>query len=154
PAALGLPDLMEMFDLILEEVWRGGTGDPSEPHRFLASLPFDIYVTTNPDNLLAKALTNTPLSSGGANKSPVVELCRWNDSISRLPSIYQEEPTYWPDKSRPLVYHLFGRISKPEPMVPQQGRYADMLRTVVLTEDDYFDFLIGITSNKDLIPEA
>ena len=24
--------------------------------------------------------------------------------------------------------------------------------SVVLTEDDYFDFLIGVTSNKDLIP--
>jgi CHAT domain-containing protein/SIR2-like protein len=158
PSDLELQDLMEMFDLLLEEVWRGRKDDPSEPHRFLASLPFDIYVTTNPDNLLDKALTNTRLPSNKAYKSdykrPMVEMCRWNDSISRLPSSYQEEPNYWPDKSRPLVYHLFGRISKPEPMVGRQARYADLLRTVVLTEDDYFDFLIGATSNKGLIPEA
>jgi SIR2-like domain len=37
-----------------------------------------------------------------------------------------------------LVYHLFGRLCE--------------LDSLVLTEDDYFDYLIGVTSNKDLIP--
>ncbi|WP_366524528.1 SIR2 family protein [Nannocystis sp.] len=43
-----------------------------------------------------------------------------------------------PDVARPLVYHLFGRL--------------DARDAMVLTEDDYFDFLIGVTGNRDLIP--
>jgi hypothetical protein len=36
------------------------------------------------------------------------------------------------------VYHLFGRLHEPD--------------SLILTEDDYFDYLIGVTSGKDLIP--
>jgi hypothetical protein len=37
-----------------------------------------------------------------------------------------------------LIYHLFGNLRQHH--------------SVVLTEDDYFDYLIGVTSNRDLIP--
>ncbi len=37
------------------------------------------------------------------------------------------------------MYHLFGRLRYPE--------------SLVLTEDDYFDYLIRATSNKELIPK-
>jgi hypothetical protein len=40
----------------------------------------------------------------------------------------------------PLVYHLFGRLQVPE--------------SLVLTEDDYFDYLIGMTKRDDIIPPA
>ncbi len=40
----------------------------------------------------------------------------------------------------PLVFKIFGELSHPE--------------SIVLTEDDYFDFLIGATRNKNLIPTA
>lgn len=103
----------------------------TEPHRVLAGLPFAVYITTNPDALLESALREV-------GKSPESEICRWNVDLETLPSIYDKEPDYRPDVSRPLVYHLFGRLSQPE--------------SVVLTEDDYFDYLIGVTSNKDLIP--
>lgn len=103
----------------------------TEPHRVLASLPFAVYITTNPDTLLESALKE-------AGKSPESEICRWNSDLLTLPSIYDNEPDYRPDVNRPLVYHLFGLLSVPD--------------SVVLTEDDYFDYLIGVTSNKDLIP--
>jgi len=103
----------------------------TEPHRVLASLPFSIYVTTNPDTLLESALTE-------AGKAPVSEICRWNSDLEGLPSIYDKQPDYRPDVNHPLVYHLYGKLAQPE--------------SVVLTEDDYFDYLIGVTSNKDLIP--
>jgi hypothetical protein len=38
------------------------------------------------------------------------------------------------------VFHLFGQLGDPE--------------SLVLTEDDYFDYLIGVTSNISLIPEV
>ena len=102
-----------------------------EPHQVLAGLPLSIYITTDVTNLLADALT-------AAGKEPQVELCRWNEDIAQLPSIYDQEPNYRPDDKRPLVYHLFGRLHEPD--------------SLILTEDDYFDYLIGVTSNKDLIP--
>jgi hypothetical protein len=105
--------------------------DPAEPHRVLAQLPMSIYITTDPSNLLAEALV-------AAGKEPQVELCRWNEDVELLPSIYDDEPSYRPDVQRPLVYHLFGQIREPD--------------SLVLTEDDYFDYLIGVTRDKDLIP--
>ena len=55
--------------------------DPGEPHQVLAGLPFRLYLTTSPNNLLAEALT-------AAGKEPQVELCRWNDTVAQFPSIY------------------------------------------------------------------
>jgi hypothetical protein len=101
--------------------------------RTLASLPLPTYITTNPSSLLADALV-------GAGKQPVVELCRWNDDVEQIASIFDadREPAYRPTAERPLVYHLFGRLSVPD--------------SLVVTEDDYFDYLIGVTSRNDLIP--
>ncbi|MGH2520983.1 MAG: CHAT domain-containing protein [Anaerolineales bacterium] len=105
----------------------------NEPHKILAQLPLPIYITTNVDNLMAAALKE-------AGKDPQVLLCPWNDYVEQAESIYDKEPDYRPTPERPLVYHLFGRLSEPD--------------SVVLTEDNYFDFLIGVTSNKELIPSG
>jgi hypothetical protein len=107
--------------------------DPGEPHLVLASLPVRIFVTTDPTSLLARALEK-------AGKHPVEEFCRWNEDVEWAPSIYDAEPTYSPSVERPLVYHLLGRLDEP--------------RSLVITEDDYFDFLIGATKRNDLIPTS
>ncbi len=107
--------------------------DPADPYRVLADMPFPIYLTTNLSNLLTEALR-------AAGKDPQVEICRWNEDIEMLPSIYDDEPDYQPSVERPLVYHLFGIADEPV--------------SLVLTEDDYFDFLIGVSANRDLIPIA
>lgn len=54
-------------------------------------------------------------------------------------SIYETNPDYQPTVEQPLVYHLFGHVK--------------LLDSIVLKEDDYFDYLIGVTSNKDAIPD-
>ena len=104
-----------------------------EPYKVLAQLPLPIYITTNPGSLLTDALRE-------AGKDPQVVLCPWNEYIEQSDSIYDREPDYFPTSERPLVYHLFGVLDEPD--------------SVVLTEDDYFDYLIGVTSNKDLVPTA
>ncbi|MCB0152816.1 MAG: SIR2 family protein, partial [Caldilineaceae bacterium] len=106
----------------------------------LARLPLPIYVTTNPGNLLSNALREVEVTVNGQHrcKEPVVEVCRWNDSLATLPSIFEEDRDYRPSVERPLVFHLFGRLDEPE--------------SLVVTEDDFFDYLIGVTSNNDLIP--
>ena len=106
---------------------------PYEPHKALAELPLPLFITTNPDVLLTSALKD-------AGKDPQVVLCPWNEYIEQVESIYDREPDYFPTPERPLVYHMFGRIDEPD--------------SIVLTEDDYFNFLIGVTGNKDLIPSV
>jgi len=107
--------------------------NPADAYKVLAELPFTIYISTNASNLLEEALR-------AAGKDPQVELCRWNEDLEQLPSIYDDEPDYQPTAERPLVFHLFGTGDEPD--------------SLVLTEDDYFDFLIGVSTNKDLIPIA
>jgi hypothetical protein len=53
-------------------------------------------------------------------------------------SVFERERGYRSSTDRPMVYHLFGHHARP--------------RSLVITEDDYFDFLIGVTRDKDLVP--
>ena len=134
-------DLQEApLTTVLSEVGAKFRADnPSEPHAVLASLPLSIYITTTPDNLLTEALR-------AAGKDPQVEICPWNDDLARLPSVFDKKrkPPYKPTKKQPLVYHLFGRFKDPD---------SDEPDSLVLTEDDYFDYLIGVTRNRELIPK-
>lgn len=103
----------------------------AEPYKVLASLPLPVYITTNWNNLLSAALKEV-------GKDPQILLCPWNDYVEQLLANF--DPGFKPTVERPLVYHLFGKLSDPE--------------SVVLTEDNYFDYLIGVTRNKDLIPSV
>jgi len=102
---------------------------PDDSYKLLAQLPYRIYVTTNLESLLESTLEE-------AGREPYVVLAPWNqyteDKILKL------DPNYEPDPDRPLVYHLFGRLAEP--------------KSVVLTEDNYFDYLLGVSRNNDLIP--
>jgi hypothetical protein len=96
--------------------------NPNESHQILARLNCPVYLTTNPDDLLADALRAN-------GRAPREELCPW-----RLASALADDgsaPPAAPTAAQPLVYQLFGRL-----------RDMDSL---VLTEDDYFNYLIGIT---------
>ena len=103
-------------------------GNPLDGYKILAGLPLPLYITVNQDSLLEDALRE-------AGKTPTTLLCPWNEYIEGKLENYKAEPT----EQTPLVFHLFGRWDEPD--------------SVVLTEDNYFDFLIGVTGNKSLIPE-
>jgi hypothetical protein len=106
--------------------------NPADPHKVLAELPFPIYVTTSFGNLLTEALK-------AAGKAPRIEFGRWNEATVRAPSVFQPDTDYVPTVGQPLVYHVYGHF--------------DDLDSMVLTEDDYFDYLIGLTRNDDLVPK-
>jgi hypothetical protein len=106
--------------------------DPNDPHKLLAELPLPVFITTNADPLLEEALR-------AAGKSPENMLCPWNDYIEQAETVFDRDPDYEPSPARPLVFHLFGRWDEP--------------LSVVLTEDNYFDFLIGVIGNRNRIPE-
>jgi hypothetical protein len=105
--------------------------NPADPHRVLATLPLPIYLTTNPDGLLVEALRE-------AGKQPEVGLCPWSEKADWSESVFVRDPDFRPSVPRPLVFYLFGRLDDP--------------RSLVLTEDDYFDYLIGLTRNNERIP--
>ncbi len=110
----------------------GSIADQSRPHQVLAGLSCPIYITTDPTSLLFRALES-------AGKNPRMALCPWNAYAEKFPSADREEPGYRPDADNPFIYHLFGHIREP--------------RSLVLTEDNFFDYLIGVTGNKELIPK-
>jgi hypothetical protein len=128
------PNLLSPFtplqNIISEAGKRARANDASEQHKVLARLPLPIYITTNVDDLLSDALKE-------ANKNPQVVICQWSDRFY-APSVYDTNRDFRPDANNPLVYHLMGHLSVPDSMV--------------LTEDDYFEFLIGFTNKKKVSP--
>jgi hypothetical protein len=100
-----------------------------EPHTLLAKLDLPIYITTN----FCCSLENA-LSAQG--KQPRSEYCRWYSRLESKSCIYDNEKDkdYRPDSKNPLVFHMFGRLSDPD--------------SLVITEDDYFDFLIGVSQKQ------
>jgi hypothetical protein len=105
--------------------------NPADPHRVLAELGLPVYITTSPGNLLFEALK-------AAGRDPKTEISRWNEDSLDAPSIFRSDPSYEPSPEQPLIYHVYGHFDHPG--------------SLVLTEDDYFDYLIGLTKNQDLIP--
>jgi hypothetical protein len=105
--------------------------DDSEPHNVLASLSLPIYVTTNYDNFMTQALAKK-------DKDPRQELCRWNKYIKDTPSVFDTDFT--PTPANPVVFHLHG--------------YNPFAESIVITEDDYMDFLVNISVEDELIPPA
>ena len=106
----------------------------SDPHSVLARLPCPVFVTGHPASLIGAALRE-------AGKNPVEEVCRWRPDVYDWPkSIFEAEPGYVPSASRPLVFHVFGRLEVPD--------------SLVITEDDYMEFMIRTAEDKSLIPPS
>lgn len=101
-----------------------------DPHSVLAQLPLKLYITTNYDDFMFKALKQY-------GRDVRSEHCCWYTSAngSRV-----EERARWEPLSvqKPLVFHLHGCHNEPASMV--------------LTEDDYVDFLVSIGRELKIVP--
>jgi SIR2-like domain len=115
------------------------------PYAVLADLNLPIYITTNYDNFMEKALRDK-------GKDPVSEFFVWSDELknyvteeeihSFFPSTFYKSSRkkksteqYIPKEAQPLVYHLHGNTSIPQSMV--------------LMESDYIDFVIYLHKEKE-----
>jgi SIR2-like domain len=129
----GSPTGEDLDQLISAIGARRRESDPNDPFRVLANLSIPVYITASPHHLMLDALK-------AAGKQPREEFCRWNRQLERLSTLQEKEPDYRPDPANPLIYYIFGRLNESE--------------SLVLTEDDYFDFLIGATKKNELIPHV
>jgi SIR2-like domain len=98
-----------------------GGAAADEPHRVLTDLPLPLYVTTNYDHFMFAALAAHEV------RRPYLELCRWNRLLAHEPGVFKDQPDFPLSPATPVVFHLHGHLDKPVSMV--------------LTEDDYLDFL-------------
>jgi hypothetical protein len=96
---------------------------PNEPHRVLADLPFPVYLTSNFDDWMYRALTQYK------KRDARLAICRWNRHIPEKAPSFDPEFAY--SVANPLVYHFHGCTPWAE--------------SAVVTEDDYFEFLINIS---------
>jgi hypothetical protein len=105
--------------------------NPDEPHRVVAELGLPIYITTNYDDILTWTLHRL-------GREPIREYCRWH--IARKDSDTMETEVgsvIRPTRERPVVFHLHGLFEDADSMV--------------LTEDDYLNFLINISESENKI---
>ena len=104
--------------------------DPNEPYHILARLPLPIYITTNYDDMMEQALMN--------NKRDVKrDLCKWVKGLEDTSPL--AEQGFQPNVANPSVFHLYG--------------YTQTQQSMVMSEDDYFQFLINVSKDPELIPK-
>jgi len=126
-----------------------------EPHRLLASRPFSIYITVNPDDLMEDALRE-------AGREPRSDFNRWNtDDYFDLLNVQKYPPLpddYTPTADQPLVYHIFGKLRLPAAIPGSSPAMDDIQKasreeagcgSYVVTEDDYFKYLLTVNSKAD-----
>jgi SIR2-like domain len=112
--------------------------DPAEPHALLAEFPIPTFLTTNYDDFLAAALRR-------AGKTPTPTDCSWFGGAEYDRDFFETMPGLAPTPDQPLVYHLHGSAHTP--------------KSLVLTESDYLEFLVRITTSRHddarrIIPSA
>ncbi len=149
----GLPK-QQMYDLVREAKPPDFT-DPTSPLGVLADLPIPIYLTTNYDDFMLRALRTR-------KRDAKVEVCGWwKPRVENFAIVYNEPDfsspsaagnvqvtgfarsrfksrNFVPTAASPVVYHLHG--------------HYELLESMVLTEDDYLDFLVNMSRDQNLIP--
>jgi len=125
-------DLETLTELVQAAGWQNVVaGNPNEPHAVLAALNLPLYLTTNPDSFMIEALK-------AQGKESTREVCRWNENLDFLPSIFEEEANYEPTEQAPMVYHLFGSDEEVD--------------SLLITEDHYLDYLVRVSAEMERIP--
>lgn len=116
---------------------RGAVEKNADTHALLADLPIKYYFTTNYDDLMWDAFQR--YSPG---KMPRVAFPKWNQALQD-PDYYttplDKDGNYLPSIDQPLIYHFHGRHNE--------------WRSIVLTEDDYIEFLVNLQCDN-AIPEV
>jgi hypothetical protein len=104
--------------------------DCEDPLRLLARFPLPIYVTTSQSDFLERALE-------AEGKKPRTQICFWSGEVSSVAPAHRTDLDFVPKVTEPLVYHLYGLEDYPQ--------------TMVLSEDDYLNFLIAMVEDTNTL---
>ncbi len=118
----------DFLDRVVEQHLR----DEDDVYRILADLDSEIYVAASPETVLEKALETR-------GRPPETLFCHWRSTPTEHPAPPRRERDGEPTRDRPVVYYVFG-------VFPRWS-------SVVLTEDEFFDYLIASSSYR-LVPEV
>ncbi|MDX1521535.1 MAG: SIR2 family protein [Anaerolineae bacterium] len=125
-----------LADITKELEYPKFTTDDFDSLRTLAQFNLKIYVTTSYFDFMERAIRD-------AGREPRTQICFWNgEPMEFVQDGHRVDPDFVPSPKEPLVYHLFGLEAYPE--------------SLVLSEDDYLDFLTKIAQDtsqkKRVIP--
>lgn len=95
-----------------------------DPLLLLADLQIPIYITTSYFSFLEEALVKV-------GKHPSTQVLSWGTKL-KMEDVHIPKREYEPSIPNPVVYHLFG--------------LEDYAKSLVLSEDDYMDFLMNSAS--------
>jgi len=121
-------DLDTLKARLINESFRGAPEPdfeaPHQVHKVLAHCSLPLYVTTNYDDFMFRALDQIP------GRQPRLDISPWylDPGEKAPPSPLGPRSRYEPSARAPLVFHLHGHHS--------------LARSLVLTEDDNIDFLV------------
>jgi hypothetical protein len=118
--------------------------------RCLAELRLPIYLTTNYDDLLEHAFRDV------SDVAPQSEICRWSDDLLTVSSRF-DDGKYEPSPKEPLIFHLHGRWTESNTgQNPSNlGRSGIVgYESMVVTEDDYLDFLVNVSREIAVSPSG
>jgi hypothetical protein len=118
----GQKSLPELLDLALAR----SRANPDHPYSMLAELPASIYVNASGEPMLFRALK-------AVGKNPEAIFGSWRKLGAEVPREPQPK-NETPSPETPWVYHVFGLFGKRD--------------SLVITEDDFFDYLIATSTDK------
>ena len=123
-AGTEFPELLDMAAQRCQE-------NPEHPYRMLADLRAPIYVNASCETLFRRVLRHH-----GAQPDELA--ASWRSGEGKEVPKQPRPKSATPTAERPWVYHVFGLFEKRE--------------TMVLTEDDFFDYLIATAKSDLLLP--
>lgn len=118
-----------------------------DPLMLLAKLPFPIYITTSYSDFLERALLK-------AGKFPRRQICFYTGRKIKDIANHLPDGNYLPDIKHPAVYYLFGMEEYRPSMVLSEDDYLDFLMradSVIRSQNDYPTDLSLAFSNSSLI---
>ncbi len=121
----------------LEKLKISDAADKTAPYRILADLPLAVYLTTNQDAYLEAALQEQPNP-----RIPMSDRYRPSEAIMPEQSSRLHDPSFELKATEPVVYHLYGTSG---------DHHAE---SMILSEDDYLSFAVGVTSDQTTLPQA
>lgn len=121
-------------ELVMEQVRNVTPPDftaSDDIHSIFADLPLPLYITTNYDTFMERALVYKA-------KNPYSESLKWNIYIKGQTSKYDSNSNLFHSPANPVVFHMYGRTEEVD--------------SLVISEGDYLDYLVNLSSDDDLIP--